>query len=461
MNDMNKNRKKFTVAILGLGITGASLINYFKKYENKIICWDDDIKKRNKFNDCTVLIHDLSDTNIWKQIDLLLVSPGISYLYPNIHPAIINAFNYSVRIDNDVGLFFENSKVLKKNNTFICVTGSNGKSTTVSLINHILSNLSLNSEVGGNIGRPISDLLMNKNESIKVIELSSYQIEIANFLSPDIAVLLNFSNDHLERHGGLGGYFSAKAKLFYNTFPKFSIIGVDQPEGRYLANVLENNPNYNTRVIQISAKNFAQKSNWSVSLIDNYLIESKNGVEVFRSNLKNYINLPGDHNLLNACAAYITCKLISDTPLNILKKMKSFKGLPHRSEFVKKINEVTFINDSKATNMISAFQSLRTYEKIRWIAGGQMKYGEKFNLQPYASKIKKIYLIGSSANELSKNIKKNKFSICFDLEKAVKKAFKEADPGDTVLLAPGCASFDQFENFEERGIKFCELVNFL
>ncbi len=453
--------KKRTIGVLGLGLTGKSIINYFKNSGNELICWDDDIDKRNQFINDNVKIHDLSDPNIWLNIDLLVLSPGIPYLYPNAHPAVIQALNNSVRVDNDIGLFFENLKNNNKKTRVICVTGSNGKSTTVSLINHVLLGLKKKSEVGGNIGRPVLELSIDEIENFKVLELSSYQIEIANFLSPDIAIFLNLSNDHLDRHGGIGGYFNSKAKLFYSGMPKFSIVNIDQPEGKYLANCLEQNSNFNTKVIHISSKKIQQKYNWCISLDNEDILESKNGVELFRSNIGNFINLPGDHNLMNACMAYIACKLIQKEPLKILNNMKNFKPLPHRSTFVRKINDVTFINDSKATNMDSALKSINTYESIRWIMGGQKKEGDHFNIQPYEKKIKKIYIIGTSAIKLSEQFEGVKYSICISLKKAVKEAFKDSEPGDKILLAPGCASFDQFKNFEDRGEKFCKIVNSL
>ena len=138
--------------------------------------------------------------------------------------------------------------------------------------------------------------------------------------------------------------------------------------------------------------------------------------------------------------------------------MKNFKALPHRSAFVRKIKDVTFINDSKATNMDSALKSITAYSKVRWIVGGQKKDGDHFKIQPYEKKIKKIYIIGITAVELSKLFDGVKISICIDLKKAVLQAYRDSEPGDTILLAPGCASFDQFKNFEDRGEKFCEMV---
>ena len=136
--NISNNIKKRTIAVLGLGLTGKSIVNYFNNSGNNLICWDDDITKRNQFTNKNIKIHNLSDPNICSNINLLLISPGIPYLYPNAHPAVIQALNNSVRVDNDIGLFFENLKNKNTNTTVISVTGSNGKSTTVSLINHVL-----------------------------------------------------------------------------------------------------------------------------------------------------------------------------------------------------------------------------------------------------------------------------------------------------------------------------------
>ncbi len=457
----NINTKKRTIAVLGLGITGKSIIDYFKNSEIELICWDDDLNKRKQLKNQKIKLHNLSDPEIWADIDTLLISPGIPYLYPKAHPAVINALENSVRIDNDIGLFFRDISNKNKKPFTICVTGSNGKSTTSSLINHILNSISNNSELGGNIGRPVLELNNNKSKKFNVLELSSYQIEIANFLSPDIAIFLNLSSDHLERHGGIGGYFNAKARLFYYGLPKYSIINIDQPEGKYLANILEKNKYIDTQVIHISSNKTNIKSKWFISLEDNFIVERKDGLETFRFNIHKYVNLPGEHNLINSCIAFITCQLLQIDSTQTLKYISNFKGLPHRAELVRKINEVTFINDSKATNMDSALKSIMTYDRIRWIAGGQKKDGDIVDIESQKKKIKKIYLIGSSAFDLSKLFDGMDCSIFTDLDKALKRAFKDAESGDTILFAPGCASFDQFENFEKRGEKFCELVHLL
>ena len=454
--------KKF--ALLGLGITGESLLKHLNKFGIEPICWDDDEAKRKKFEGKGVKLFNLTDPIIWKELDILLISPGIPFLYPKPHPVVKLARENFAEVDTDIGLFFkflqdksDFEKIMKP--TVICITGSNGKSTTTALINHILCGISRDVEMGGNIGRPVMDLTFEKSQSVKVIELSSYQIEIAKKLEPDIAIFLNLANDHLERHGGLGGYFLSKSKLFYQGNPKYSIVGVDQNEGKFLANSLESSCNPSISVIQISTNGPILGSNWSVFISKNFIIESRFGKEIFKSNISEAMQIPGEHNRQNACAAYAACRALGYNPEEAFEQICSFKGLPHRTEIVRKLDGVVFVNDSKATNVESSVNSLKAFDNIRWIAGGLKKEGDVLNFNKFYSKIKKVYLIGSSAIEFSSSLKDLTQEISGELQIAVSSAYKEADPGDTVLLSPGCASFDQFKNFEERGDKFCNFVN--
>ena len=456
-----KNKK---VAVLGLGLTGVSLINHLQNFGIDSICWDDDETKRKQFVAGHSKLCNLNDPKIWQDLDLLIISPGIPFLYPQPHPVVKLARENSVQVTTDIELFFDflHSKSTMQGTsrpTVICVTGSNGKSTTTALIHHMLTGMSKDSEMGGNIGTSVMDLKTDNPQSIKVIELSSYQIEISGRLEPDIAIFLNISNDHLERHGGFGGYFLAKSKLFFQGKPKFSIVGIDQKEGKCLANSLEENTNFNTTVIQISVSGPVLGSSWSVFASNQSIVEVKFGREIFRSDISKVLQIPGHHNMQNVCAAYAACRALGSKPKQSIEKIFGFKGLPHRTELVRELDGVTFINDSKATNVDSAKKSLVTFNNIRWIAGGIKKEGNSTNFDSVLPKIKKAYLIGASSSELVSSLGDLEYEICGELEVAVTSAHNDAEIGDTVLLAPACASFDQFKNFEERGEKFCKLVN--
>ena len=457
------NYKNKRVALLGLGLTGGSLIKHLKSFGIDPICWDDDETKRNAFIGEGLLIEDLNTPNIWKDLDLLIISPGIPFLYPEPHPVVTLARQNAVHITTDIELFFDflhekytDEGALRP--TVICVTGSNGKSTTTALIHHILSGMSKDTEMGGNIGKPVMSLNLENPRSIKVIELSSYQIEIAGGLEPDVAIFLNLSNDHLLRHGGLGGYFLTKSKLFHQGNPKFSIVGVDENEGKCLAASLEARKDPISPVIQISIMGPILGADWSVFISNEFIVEIKSGEEIFKSVLQEVLQIPGDHNKQNACAAYAACRALGFSPKNSFEQIRGFKGLPHRTAVVKSLDGIIFINDSKATNVDSVRKSLKTFDNIRWIAGGLKKDGDIIDFNAYFSRIKKAYLIGSAATEFASSLTGLEYEICGELEMAVRSAYEEADEGDTVLLAPGCASFDQFKNFEDRGNKFCKLV---
>ena len=452
------------VALLGLGITGQSLISHLKKFGIDPICWDDEETQREKFKAKGIEIFDPNNPKIWKELDILVISPGIPFLYPEPHSVIKLARENAVQIATDIDLFFD---CLEAKSNFegtarpkvICVTGSNGKSTTTALIHHMLTGMSKDNEMGGNIGRPVMDLNMENPQCIKVIELSSYQLEIATKLQLDIGIFLNLSRDHLTRHGGLGGYFSSKSKLFHQGKPQYSIIGVDQNEGKSLANSLEVNNSFKTSVIQISSMGPVVGSNWAVFISKNFMIEVKSGKEIFRADLAKVLKIPGEHNQQNACAAYAACRALGLNPGQSFRKIGGFEGLPHRTALVRSLDKIIFVNDSKATNLESAKKSLRTFKNIRWIAGGLKKEGDIIDFSTYRSRIKKVYLIGSSSKEFSSSLKGIECEICGELAIAVSNAYRDSNPGDTVLLAPGCASFDQFKNFEERGEEFCKIVN--
>lgn len=293
-----------------------------------------------------------------------------------------------------------------------------------------------------------------------MLELSSYQTDLARALTPDIAVFTNLSSDHLDRHGGPGGYFAAKRRLFAEGGPDRAVIGVDEIEGRYLADQLAMAPS-DDRVIRISSGQKLERFGWSVFAPKGYLSEYRKGRQVASIDLRGIKGLPGEHNHQNACAAYAATRAIGIAPREIERAFHSFQGLPHRSQRVADINGVAWVNDSKATNVDAAAKALTAFPNIRWIAGGMGKDGGIEALQPLLGNVVKAYLIGHSARDFALQLGQTPHEVLETMDQAVARASAEAQPGETVLLAPAAASFDQYPNFEKRGEHFTALVQAL
>ncbi len=249
----------------------------------------------------------------------LIVSPGIPHLYPAPHPAIATAWDAGVAVDNDIGLFFRSFATPEWDNfdrmpTVVAITGSNGKSTTTALTAHVTQAAGRPTQIGGNIGRGVLDLDPAEDGMVVVLELSSYQIDLARALQPDIAVFLNLSPDHLDRHGGLGGYFAAKRRLFTLGGPSRAIIGVDENEGRFLANVMREDAATGDPVIAISVTRKLSGDGWTVTARKGFLAEWRHGRQVASIDLRPMLALPGAHNHQNACAAYAAARSLGLAP---------------------------------------------------------------------------------------------------------------------------------------------------
>ncbi len=308
-------------------------------------------------------------------------------------------------LDNDIGLFFRSLAVedWARHDTVpkvIAVTGSNGKSTTSALIHHILEAEGRPAQLAGNIGRGVLDIDPPEDGGIVVLELSSYQIELARALTPDVAVFTNLTPDHLDRHGGLGGYFAAKRRLFVEGGPDHAVVGVDEPEGRFLADRLAEGAD-DTRLIRISSGRKLGPTGWSVFARKGFLAEFRRGRQVASVDLREIPGLPGAHNHQNACAAYAALRAVGLSPRAIEAGLRSFAGLPHRSQRVAEIGGVIFVNDSKATNADSAAKALQAFDRIHWIAGGLGKEGGITGLAPHFGRVARAYLIGHSARDFA------------------------------------------------------------
>lgn len=454
------------VGVLGLGRSGITAARALRAGGAVPICWDDGAAGRERAEAEGFGVADLTRPREVEGLAALITSPGIPHLYPKPHPAIANAQAAGVPVDNDIGLFFQSFgngdwdkfAVLPK---VVAITGSNGKSTTAALLHHILTEAGRPAELAGNIGRGVLDIDPAVDGSVVVLELSSYQTELARSLTPDIAVFTNLSPDHLDRHGGLGGYFAAKRRLFAEGGPDRCVIGVDEAEGRFLAGQLAEGA-ADDRVIRVSVDGKLSGPGWSVVARKGFLSESRKGRQVASLDLRPLSGLPGSHNHQNACAAYAVARSLGLAPRVIEAAMASFAGLPHRSQTIAEAGGVRFVNDSKATNTDSALKALLAFDNIRWICGGLEKEGGLGSLQPGLSRVKKAYVIGREAEAFALGLGQGvEAEICTTMAKAVAQAGLEAEPGDVVLLAPAAASFDQYDSFERRGEDFIAEVETL
>ena len=453
------------VAVLGLGRSGLATARALVAGGAEPLLWDDSAEARSKAEAEGFTCTDLMKSAVLEGVACLVTSPGIPHLYPSPNKVIARALDLGIPVDNDIGLFFQSLATPLWDNfetppRVVCITGSNGKSTTTALIHHILQEAGRSSQMAGNIGRGVLDIDPPEDGGVVVLELSSYQTDLARALTPDVAVFTNLSPDHLDRHNGMGGYFAAKRRLFAEGGPDRCIIGVDEVEGRFLAGQLgQGAPD--DRVIRISSGLRLEGFGWSVFARKGFLAEWRRGKQMAAIDLREIKGLPGAHNHQNACAAYAACRSLGLAPKQIEAALHSFAGLPHRSQLVGERAGVRFVNDSKATNVDAAAKALQAFPRIRWIAGGMGKDGGIAALAPHLGAVVKAYLIGFSARDFALQLGDTPHEICDTMAQAVARAAAEAAPGEVVLLAPAAASFDQYPNFEKRGEDFSSQVKAL
>lgn len=449
------------VLVLGLGRSGLATARALRAGGAEALCWDDGAAPRDAATAEGFTLRDPLKGGALDDIACLVTSPGIAHLYPAPHRAIAAAMAAGVPVDNDVGLFFRSlgSGDWVNHDTpprVVAVTGSNGKSTTSALIAHMLGAAGTPVQLAGNIGRGVLDIDPPLDGEVIVLELSSYQIDLARALTPDIAVFTNLTPDHLDRHGGMGGYFAAKARLFSMGGPDRAIIGVDEMEGQFLANQLAEGA-ADARLIRISKRKISGPG-WDITARKGWLSETRKGQQVASLDLRSVPGLPGAHNHQNAACAYAVGRALCLAPRRIEEGFASFQGLPHRSQRIAEIAGVSYVNDSKATNVDAAAKALSAFKRIRWICGGLEKDGGLGGLADATQSVVKAYVIGREAASFALQLGDLPHEICGDMATAVARAHADAEPGDTVLLAPAAASFDQYDSFERRGEDFAAQV---
>jgi len=359
--------------------------------------------------------------------DGLIVSPGVPI---NRHPVAARARAVGVPIIGDIELFAQARAGLPPHKV-VGITGTNGKSTTTALIHHILETAAIPARLGGNIGKPILGEEPLPEGGVYVLELSSYQIDLTLSLDCDVAILLNITPDHLDRYDGFEGYAASKARLFaMQAADHAAIIGIGDAASAGIARSLSARGEHLTR---IAPGICMDQSRWP--------------------------SLQGPHNAQNALAAIGACKALGVDDAAIERGLASFKGLPHRMERVGTRNGVAFVNDSKATNPESTAPALAAFQGIHWILGGQAKTDDLDACVPFFGHVARAYTIGEAASRFAAILKPvMPVEESGTLAEAVKSAAANAVAGETVLLSPACASFDQFRDFEDRGDQFRALV---
>ena len=455
-----KNLRSKKVGILGLGKTGLSVVRAVEQAGALLSCWDDDKEKRVNLEVEGVNVKDLNNKKLLRELDLLIVSPGIAHLYPKPHAIVRLAYELNVKVDNDIGLFFSSHihdeyETFSKPPKIIAITGSNGKSTATALAGYVFSKVFRDVEIGGNIGKPVLELSPLKEGSIKIVELSSYQIELAKNLAPNVAAFINFSSDHVQRHGGLGGYFYGKARLFFENLTEISVINIDTNEGLFLYQRLGSADN---KIIAITSKIDVKDYLWAVSLKGYFITEWQKGRQVYSFDLRGL-----DDSLMilreSLLVVYALARSVGMAPKNILINCNGFMPLKHRNQEVDVIEDVAFINDSKATNVDATRHALKIHKNIHLIIGGQAKENNFDQLQDSIENVSRIYPIGEAASLIASSFKGQKLEQFNTLDQAFERAISYSREGDTILFSPACASFDQYLNFEERGNHFISLVN--
>lgn len=448
------------VAVFGLARTGIAAARALTAGGARVHAWDDSDIARANAEAAGVPVSDINSRD-WRNFAALILSPGIPLTHPEPHRVVALALATGVPILGDTELFARavNALPAAQRPKIVGVTGTNGKSTTSALIAHVLKEAGKDVRLGGNIGEAVLGLPPLHAGAYYVLELSSYQLDLTETLRLNVAVWLNISPDHLDRHGDMIEYASAKKRIFMNQGASdWAVIGVDDLQSAAVCTALTR-----AGVQHVAPISSGQALGRGVSALNGKIVDALNGRAEVVADLSKAHALAGKHNAQNAAAAYAVARAFGVDARVIAKALTTFPGLPHRLERAGAIEGVRFINDSKATNANAAAQALAVFPRVYWIAGGVAKEGGIEELSPFYPRIARAFLIGQSAGELSDALRgKVSIAMAGNLEAAVKLAFEEArasgEPHPVVLLSPACASFDQFKSYEDRGDQFKKYV---
>jgi UDP-N-acetylmuramoylalanine--D-glutamate ligase len=446
-----------TVAVFGLGGSGLASARALVAGGAEVVGFDDNAASLGKAQSAGIRTADLRSLD-WSNVKALLLAPGVPLTHPAPHWSVELARNAGVEVVGDIELYCRERRRLAPDSPFVAITGTNGKSTTTALTAHLLNAAGRSAELGGNIGTAVLTLEPPRADHAHVIECSSYQVDLAPSLDPRVGILLNVSEDHLDRHGTLAHYAAVKEQLVAGVQPGgTAVIGVDDDWCRAAADRIERN---GTSVVRISVRQALPNG---IYFEAGRIMQASGGTARPIARLDGIGSLRGLHNAQNAAAASASALALGLDAAAIQAGLRSFPGLAHRMEQVGRKGSVLFVNDSKATNADSAAQALACFDDIFWIAGGKPKTGGIVPLAGFFPRIRKAYLIGEAAAEFAKTLEgKVSYEMAGTLDRAVAASARDAAAASlqepVVLLSPACASFDQYPNFEVRGTAFRDLV---
>ncbi|MGL5363449.1 MAG: UDP-N-acetylmuramoyl-L-alanine--D-glutamate ligase [Bosea sp. (in: a-proteobacteria)] len=467
MTPLNSFKRK-RVAIFGLGLSGKVAAHMLLEAAADVVAFDDNERSVALASGEGIPTGHLKIMD-WSKFDALVLAPGVPLTHPMPHWTVVKARNANVPVIGDVELFARERAHLAPKSPLVCITGTNGKSTTTALIAHVLQAAGRDVQMGGNIGVPLLMLEPPAENRIHVIECSSFQIDLAPSLNPTIGIHMNLTPDHLDRHGTLENYAAIKERMVAAS--DLAIIGVDDDLSKAMA---RRRAASGLPLVKISGEQPLDAGVFAGvtangGVLDTRIVEVRDGKPKIVANLAGIGSLRGSHNAQNAAAAFAACAALGLTPEEIQAGFASYPGLAHRMEEIGRIGRVVFINDSKATNADSTEKALTSFSEIFWILGGKAKAGGIESLTRYFPNIAKAYLIGEASEAFAATFDANgrvAYERCETLERAVAMAAADAaaSKGEreaAVLLSPACASYDQFPNFEVRGNLFRELVEAL
>jgi UDP-N-acetylmuramoylalanine--D-glutamate ligase len=445
------------VALFGLGASGLASASALLSGGADVVAFDDTEDGVAKARAAGIPTADLRHID-WSRIAALVLAPGVPLTHPVPHWTVGLARNAAVEVIGDIELFCRERRKTAPDAPFVAITGTNGKSTTTALVAHLLARANYDVQLGGNIGTAILSLKAPAPGCVHVIECSSFQIDLAPSLDPSVGILLNVTEDHLDRHGTLKDYAAIKERLVAGVRSEgTAIVSVDDNWGQAAADRIERS---GKRLVRVSVRR---------PLPDGLYVETDQvmlaagGTARAVAHIGGIGSLRGLHNAQNAACATGAALALGLPPETIQGGLISFPGLAHRMEQVGRKGDVLFVNDSKATNADAAARALASFTDIFWIAGGKAKTGGITSLAGYFPRIAKAYLVGEAAGEFAGTLQgKVPFVVAGTLDRAVALAARDAEASDArepvVLLSPACASYDQFRNFEIRGAAFREAV---